>query len=223
MMPSVRMVTLSAVAALSMAGVAHANLVANGDFGTGDFTDWTLFTTPNGTLGAAPEPDVSSFNVTGGGAQNAATFNVGEVNFDGTEQGGGINQTITTGAGVLNLSADVAAFKIAFNADAGLFSILLDGSTVASDDLGPINAGQTLRATLMGSISVTAGTHDLEILVTRPFTTCGDGCTPNQYVTDITANMGGTVPEPASWAMMVVGTSLLGAALRRRRLAALAA
>jgi hypothetical protein len=204
------------VAAVSMAGTAHANLVVNGDFATGDFTGWTLFTTANGTIGTGPEPDVSVFDVTGGGAQNAATFNVGEVNFDGTQQGGGISQMITTGAGTLDLSAAVAAFKIAFNADAGVFTLLLDGTPVASDDLGPINADQTLRATLTGDIAVTAGVHDLEILVTRPYTTCGDGCTPNQYVTDISANMA-MVPEPASWSMMILGTGLIGAALRRRR------
>jgi hypothetical protein len=75
---------------------ANAAIVTNGDFATGDFTGWTLFTTANGSLGESEGlPAVTSFNVTGAGAQNAATFQVGEVVPGSGQQGGGITQTVT--------------------------------------------------------------------------------------------------------------------------------
>jgi hypothetical protein len=70
----------SAAAALLLSGgAAHANLLSNGSFTTGDFTDWTLADSANGALAPADSglPAVTSFNVTGGGAQDAATFETG--------------------------------------------------------------------------------------------------------------------------------------------------
>jgi hypothetical protein len=202
---------------------ASTNLVANGDFATGDFTDWTLFTTSNGTFGGSPNPQVVMFNVTGGGAQNAAKFNVGEVNFAGTQQGGGIYQDITTPAGVLDFSAAIAslgAFDLG-NESAGVFSVLLNGVVEATDNLGTIDAGQELMGSLSFSAPVSAGVNQIEILITRPYTSGGDGDTPNQYVTDISATVG-SVPEPSTWAMMLLGFAGLGFAGYRGRNALLA-
>jgi hypothetical protein len=143
------------IIALASQASASANLVANGDFATGDFTDWTLFTTSNGTLGPSPNPQVVMFNVTGGGAQNAAKFNVGEVNFDETQQGGGIFQDITTSAGLLDFSAAIASFasgSTGGNDSAGVFSVLLNGVVEATEDLGRILPEQEL----MGSLSFSA-------------------------------------------------------------------
>jgi len=41
--------------------------------------------------------------------QNAATFQVGEVVFDGTQQGGGITQTVTLPGGPISFSANIAS------------------------------------------------------------------------------------------------------------------
>jgi len=204
---------------LSVAGVAHANLVANGNFATGDLTDWSGFTTPNGTTGFGfPPPGVISFDVTGSGAQNAAYFDVGELSFDMTEQGGGLIQVITTGAGTLDLSASIASYNdstVFTNADAGTFSILLDSVVVATDSLGIIGPLGTLRASLSGDTPVGAGNHEIEILVTRAYL----AAEPSQYVTNISADISGVsgVPEPAAWALMMVGFAGLGAALRSAR------
>src|SRR5690348_10319694 len=80
-------VALSATAAQAM------QVVTNGDFSAG-FTGWTTFTTANGTLGFPPDPQVTSFDVTGFGASDAAELEVGDTpNNGGTEEGGGLRQT----------------------------------------------------------------------------------------------------------------------------------
>lgn len=50
--------TFAALIALVSPASASTNLIANGDFASGDFTDWNLFTTGNGTLGDSPNPRV---------------------------------------------------------------------------------------------------------------------------------------------------------------------
>jgi hypothetical protein len=50
---------------------------------------------------------------------------------------------------------------------AGVFSALLDGVTLARDTFGSINQGETQRGLLSFTSDLLAGTHDLEILITR--------------------------------------------------------
>jgi hypothetical protein len=124
--------------ACSPATADPINLIQNGGFETGDFIGWTLFTTSaNGSLGFAPVPDVTSFNVTGSAAGNAARFQVGQVAFDPRflPEGGGLMQNVLTGTGTFMFTANVAAFWLASlaacnpgppsncsNGDAGTFS-----------------------------------------------------------------------------------------------------
>ena len=118
---------------------ANAAIVTNGDFGTGDFTGWTLFTTANGSLGVSGSglPAVTLFNVAGSGPQNAATFQVGEVVFSGIQEGGGITQTVTLPGGSIGFAANIAALGGgADNVEGGVFSVLLDGVTEDTVDIG---------------------------------------------------------------------------------------
>lgn len=209
--------------ALAMATTAAqaAELVTNGDFATGDFTAWTLYTTINGTLGPAPAPQVTSFDVTGSGASTAAEFQVGRaVPENGGNAGGGIFQSITTISGLLTFSADFASFASTVqNSSGGLFSVLLDGVTLNSFDTGSIAGGSIERGSLAFGMIVTAGTHVLSLQATRPFTTGVPGPlygrTPFQYFDNISATQG-AVPEPATWGLMITGFGLAGGALRRR-------
>ena len=170
--------------------------VRNGDFSTGGFRHWTTFTTESGTLGYPNLPKITSFDVNGSGAQNAAEFQVGQVGDVGTEEGGGIMQAITTTAGALDFSADIAAFASKqVNLEGGTFSVLLDGVTEDTVVIGAMAKHTIQRGQLAFDVSVTAGSHTLEILITRDFTDGKRrGNTPFEYVTNISA----TQDQPAS-------------------------
>ena len=89
--------------------------------------------------------------------------------------------------------------------DTTVFSQLLQGNAVSLNALGTINfAGGTVSSIGFGC----------------------DDCSFNTYhqFSDTVITLGnGAVPEPASWAMLIAGFGIVGAAARRRRQMALAA
>ena len=188
---------------------ARADLITNGGFSSGTLAGWSTFLTPNGTTGPGL-PDVVSFNTTGSGPANSARFNVGEVNFDGSQQGGGLSQTINvlTG-GVYSFSAAIASQDAGLmNGAAGLFSILINGTTEASIDLGAFaSSSEILRGTLQGTVNLTPGSYTFSVEITRPFLG-GSPTTPQEYVTDISLNpTTAVVPEPGTITLLA---TLLG-------------
>src|SRR5271170_3310244 len=122
-------------------GPASADTITNGNFETGTLVGWTVFTTSNGRNGDGL-PNVLPFNTAGDGVSDAAHFNVGEASFDFTQQGGGLSQTITAPVnGLYTLTEDFASQdNLGINVDAGTFSILIDGTTVAMDSLGTFSS-----------------------------------------------------------------------------------
>jgi hypothetical protein len=164
-------------------------LIENGDFTEGHLADWTAFTTLSGTLGFPPDPKARLFDVSGSEVEHAAEFQVGQAGDVGTEEGGGLMQTIHTKAGVLAFSA---AFAKHVNLEGGTFSVLLDGVTEDTVSFGIMPKGTIDRGTLSFDVPVTAGSHVVEILITRDFTNGSKrGDTPFQYVTDISATQPG--------------------------------
>lgn len=189
---------------------AVADTITNGNFDTGNLEGWTTFTTVNGSVGAGL-PNVTPFNTTGSGISDAAQFNVGEVNFDLTQQGGGLFQIINAPvSGLYKLTEDFASQdNVGKNVDAGTFSILIDGVTVASDDLGSFAmAGQLLRGSFDETLDLTAGSHLFEVEVSRQFLSTGPN-TPDEYIDNISLTPAqksvGLTPEPSSIALLATG------------------
>ncbi len=201
---------LLALFAFVAAQAGATNLIQNGNFQSGDFTDWTIGTTSGGTWGQG-FPIVTGWPL---GGMNAAEGEVGNVNPTGTQQGGTLTQTFTSGAGAATLSFLYAAMGdgIHTNADGGDFTLILDGTTLNSIDVGEITADQLINGTLSANVNLSAGTHTLEIDVTRMYTTAFQN-TPYQYVTGVDVD---AVPEPGSLILMGSGVLGLAGVLRRK-------
>ena len=208
-------------------GQAKAGFI-NGNFGTGDLTGWTVFTTSNGTngtLNGVTLPEVVSFDTTGTGATNSAHFNVGEVSFNQTQQGGGLIQDVILAAGSHTITGNFASQDSPnglVNRDAGTFSVLLDGSSIFSRRLGGFGSPhQILRGTYQAPFDTTdIGIHQIEFLITRRFISA-DIRTPQEYLTNLSITGTIPAPEPASLTLLGLGSlGLLGYGRKRRQQAA---
>jgi hypothetical protein len=224
-----------AVLLIASAAPAKAvEVITNGNFQSG-LTGWTSYTTANGTIAAtpsmpgAPQPQnasVVSFDVTDSGASNALFLNAGKINpvyGSAPGEGGGVSQTFTTTGGLATFSADIAAFTRVNGLTAfGLMSVLLDGVVLDSFDFVGPGTSTTLHNTLDFTTNLTAGQHTLQLQATRIFAP-GAGVT-SQYFDNISLDVEAAVPEPSTWAMLILGFVGVGfMAYRRRNGAPLAA
>ena len=202
---------------IAMVGSASANLLVNGSFQDGNFNGWTLGTTSNGTAGQG-FPIVTAWPVNP--AINSAEYEVGQVNFDpGVYEGATISQMFTSGGGMTTLSFDWAAMGdgIHTNAEGGLFELILDGSILASHDVGQITANQLVNGTLSDTLNLTPGQHTFQVDILRDFLSA-PGNSPYQYITNADVEgAGGTTPEPGT--LVMLGSGVIGmAGLLRRKL-----
>lgn len=188
---------LAAILAMGMAMPATAiELVSNGGFETGDFTDWTRF-------GGAGQTNVNTGDAVGG--DYGARFSPNTP--------GGITQDIVTTAGTAYLFAfDLTKFANPNRVPTNLFSVAFDGIVLSSltDSAGFALTSYSFAPVATGPLTT----------ITFTFRDNWNGPNNRWSIDNISVSaisrVGG-VPEPASWVMLLAGFGLVGYAARRNR------
>ncbi len=202
---------------------AHAaNLLSNGDFATGTLSSWTqtggpvqdtqpnrvvVYSNPGNIYGESVPQDPYSLTTT-----HAAYFSSDVP----TVLGAGISQTFNvahTGSYVISFDYYIPSNGVANPYDAGL-TVSDGGGTLASFDAQGLGNHGWKRFTTTQTL--TAGWNDLTFNLTVPQNYAEEA--RFQYGADFimtNASVSG-VPEPATWAFMIIGFFGLGALLRRR-------
>lgn len=234
------LIVLAALAS-TVPAASQAELIKNGGFETGDFTGWSvdaqtgsgggLFVVPNTSSGAGPRSGLSyEANPTG---SNFFAMTDQNVSADGVASPGSytLMQSFT-------LDAD-SVVSIGFDLFANNYSV----GTAAGRDF-TVGSPQNTTVDILrgGANAFTDDTFDiLSVLygpgadggLVNPFTrhgftqTLGAGTYMIRFAETDTQgffNMGidnvsisaSAVPEPATWALMMVGLGLVGGAMRRR-------
>ncbi|WP_447970704.1 hypothetical protein [Nitrospira sp. M1] len=176
---------------------AQAFLIANGDFELGDLSGWTVFETPNGSLGGEAFPRCVDFDIKGDGhVSKSIVFKVGQQQYQAggpSLAGGGIYTNFHVAGGRMVFTADIASSysspKDRRNLAGGVVDLLVDGEVIASHDFGPIPTATTQRERLQGMVHLDAGMHEVRIRIQRPYRSLSQDQAPQQYLDNIQFNM----------------------------------
>jgi len=218
---------------LAVAGQADAavNLLANGSFETGDFTGWTYAgATPFGApavvipynsaasypLGAFGEPipaddsDSASPDAVG---DNAAYF----VADAATET---LSQSVFLEVGQYTIGFSVyVPFNGFSNSGNATFTGTVAGVNLANFTVDASTPGEWVHFAGVANILV-AGNYDTAFIYNSGPVPAGDFVVDRAYIVE--GDQTGGVPEPATWALMILGFGGAGAVLRARRRTAFA-
>ena len=216
-------VRLTAVAlSLAVPPAEAAELIVNGNFSAG-LAGWTVYDTVRGHATVPGQPvAVVPFDLRDNGTPLAAArLQVGTTVFDDYDPeafgGGGLRQSVSVAeAGRYRLQALFAAANphaTSLNADAGTFGVYVDGVLRGGWNAGEIEPLATLRNGVDVTFDLGAGTHVVELQATRRYETAS--VTPFQYVGGVSL-FGSPVPEPGTWALMLLGFGTVGVSLRHR-------
>lgn len=205
-----------AVAGLAFASQAQATTIINGNFETGPFNGVpTGFSVTPGTeiLALQGSDYIPCCGVIGSPAQLANHFvSFGAGNIPNTSS---LSQTFATIAG--------RSYRVNFDFGAlgggsqTIFANVFDGgnnaqlSTFSATAIANNNLAATFSRYMLNFVAASNSTR-LSFNV-DPFTTNVDG---------VLDNVSATIPEPESWAMMLIGFGLIGSAVRRRKTVAFA-
>jgi len=212
-MRQTRQLAFSAALALSLAaaagtGAQAASLLTNGDFEAagGSLDGWTVTTSGAGNVFALTAADYMACCGTSGSepafsGNHFASYDSGNVSGAAT-----LTQGFTTLAGHnYTLDFDLGAFGGGTNTvDVTVQGITHSFTVIADNNADTTFHPESISFTGLGgnqavSFSVTAGADNTDAIL--------DNVTVN----------GLTVPEPAPWALLILGFGGIGAALRHRR------
>ncbi|GAA5164497.1 hypothetical protein [Viridibacterium curvum] len=221
---------LAAAAAIALLPAAHAeNLILNGDFSSGTFANWTTYATAGGGLSWSATKDpigVVDFDVDGdGNLSQAGRFRPGQVGTyqSGLWAGGGITQSFASDAGAFSLDMDLAFYRdssaTSSGTSGGRYQIFLDGTLLGTWSLASVSTGATVRNSFSYDGTLTAGTHELKIEMTRQYLTGSTPATstPFQFVDNVVLDApAAPVPEASQLAMLLTGLGLIAGVTRRR-------
>ncbi|HEY3948728.1 PEPxxWA-CTERM sorting domain-containing protein [Phenylobacterium sp.] len=223
------------LAALAVAGSASAavNLINNGSFESGTL-DWTYTGTgddvgPTGHPavvipynssasypgGAFGEP-IPADNAVGSGSPDAVGNNALYFVADHSQES--LSQSVFLDVGLYTIGFDV---YVPFNGHSNSGDATFDG-TIAGVDLAHFSAHATTPGewfSFHGVADITvAGNYDTAFTYNSGLAPAADFVVDRAYIV-----AGNVVPEPTTWALMIMGFGGAGAMLRRRRQVALAA
>jgi hypothetical protein len=227
---NMKLIALAAVAAgLAVAGSASAavNLISNGSFESGTI-DWTYAGSgadvgvgqhpavvisynstdgyPTGAFGEPIPPD----NAAGSGSPDAVGDKALYFVADASQES--LSQSVFLDVGKYTIGFDV---YIPFNGKANSGDATFDGS-VAGVNLAHFTAHATPAGewfSFHGLATITsAGMYDTAFTYNSGPAPAADFVVDRAYIV-----AGDAVPEPASWALMIVGFGAAGAMLRRRQ------
>ncbi|HEY1935154.1 MAG TPA: hypothetical protein VGG99_24375 [Acetobacteraceae bacterium] len=205
-------------AAMSAPAYAGPNLVLNGNFATGDFTDWT-YTTVDQNAAASVIPltggDYPADTLTSGSPDLSAGYATYFVTDTGTQT---LSQTIALGVGTYTIGFDLSVPLNGYdNVNDATFSASIAGTLLnAAESVATLGATDGTNTWVTeGAVAdvTTAGNYTVDftftgssppakdVLVNRVFVVAGDAL---------------AAPEPASLALLAVPL-LAVTALRRRR------
>ncbi len=204
------------VAALSTAGAANAatELVVNGGFKGDTHAPFT-------TVSAASPTQIAGWTVLTNyidWSNNAWQSSDGDgysIDLIGGFGTGAIGQTITTVAGqTYRLTFDVSGNPDRYSNAARIVTIKAGGATIGTTqyDLGPTNTrGNMLWSSRSLTFIATGALTDIVFTGTSddPANCCWGAALDNVSVT--------AVPEPATWAMMIIGFGAAGSMVRTAR------
>ena len=158
------------------------------------------------TLPSNPDPDGGAFLV-----------------LDGDPKGNGAVQQLVTGLKVgtaYTLSFDWAAaqFKSRVGATTEQFQVSFGGDMFSTGVVPDASEGATPWVTVTHTFTATSTSELLSFLsIGTPSGLPPVALLDGVHLNDLTITTHSGVPEPASWALMILGFSGLGAMLRRRR------
>ncbi|MCH7903009.1 MAG: hypothetical protein IH944_00410 [Armatimonadetes bacterium] len=137
---------LAIMAVVLVSGIVSAqNMFTNGDFETGSLQPWTIVLTSSNAITGVQDVTLFDMDFSGPGSESlAARFDVGRI--EGRRGAEGIEMTqelnmIVDEEYVLSFDWASSRTEGGTNSEGGLFSIIVDGTALATADSGPTGPG----------------------------------------------------------------------------------